>query len=32
MEREPEYFLKGTELLVDRCGNCVGIKGDYFEK
>jgi hypothetical protein len=32
MEREPEYFLKGIELLVHRCEKCVEIKVDYIEK
>ena len=31
-DKEPEYFLKGIELLVHRCENCVEIKGDYIEK
>jgi len=31
-DKEPEYFLKGIELLVHRCEKCVEIKGDYFEK
>jgi hypothetical protein len=31
-EREPEYFLKGIELLVHKCEKCVEIKGDYIEK
>jgi hypothetical protein len=30
-DKEPEYFLKGTELLVHRCEKCVEIKGDYIE-
>jgi hypothetical protein len=33
-DKEPEYFLKGIELLVHRCGKCVEIKGDcifYFQ-
>jgi len=29
-DKEPEYVLKGTELLVHRCENCVEIKGDYI--
>jgi len=29
---EPEYFLKGIELLIHRCEKCVEIKGDYIEK
>jgi hypothetical protein len=32
MEREPEYFLKGTGLLDHRCEKCVEIKEDYIEK
>jgi hypothetical protein len=31
-DKEPEYFLKGIELLVHRCEKCVEIKGDYIEK
>ena len=31
-DKEPEYFLKGKELLVHRCEKCVEIKGDYVEK
>jgi len=31
-DKEPEYFLKGTELLVHRCEKCVEIKEDYIEK
>ena len=31
-DKEPEYFLKGIELLVQRCEKCVEIKGDYIEK
>ena len=31
-DKEPEYFLKGIELLVHRCEKCVEIKGDYVEK
>jgi len=31
-DKEPEYFLKGTVLLVHRCEKCVEIKGDYIEK
>jgi hypothetical protein len=30
--KNPEYFLKGTELLVHRCEKCVDIKGDCIEK
>ena len=30
-DKEPEYFLKGIELVVQRCEKCVG-KGDYIEK
>ena len=29
---EPEYFLNGTNLVVQRCEKCVEIKGDYIEK
>jgi hypothetical protein len=32
MEREPEYFLKGVELLVRRCEKCVEVQGEYIEK
>ena len=34
MDKEPEYFLKGIDLLVlvHRCEKCFGIKGDYVEK
>jgi len=28
-DKEPDYFLKGTELLVHRCENFVDIMGDY---
>ena len=31
-DKEPEYFLKGIELLVHRCEKCVEIMGDYIEK
>jgi len=31
-DKEPEYFLKGIELLVQICEKCVEIKGDYIEK
>ena len=31
-DEEPEYFLKGIELLVQRCEKCVEIKGDHIEK
>ena len=31
-DKEPEYFLKGIELLVHKCEKCVEIKGDYIEK
>jgi len=27
-DKEPEYFLKGIELLVHKCEKCVEIKGD----
>ena len=32
MDKEAEYFVKGTELLVHRCEKCVEIKEDYIEK
>jgi hypothetical protein len=32
MNKEPEYFGKGIELLVHRCEYCVEIQGDYIEK
>ena len=32
MDKEAEYFVKGTELLVHRCEKYVEIKGDYIEK
>jgi hypothetical protein len=32
MDKESEYFLMSTELLVQRCEKCVEIKGDYIEK
>jgi hypothetical protein len=32
MDKEAEYFVKGTELLVHRCEKCVEIKGDCIEK
>jgi hypothetical protein len=31
-DKEPEYFLKGIELIVHRCEKCVEIKGDYIKK
>jgi len=31
-DKEPEYFLKGRELLIRRCEKCVEIMGDYFCK
>ena len=31
-DKEPEHFLKGIELLVQRCEKCVEIKGDHIEK
>jgi len=31
-DKEPEYFLKGIELLVHICEKCVEIKGDNIEK
>jgi hypothetical protein len=31
-DKEPEYFLKGLELLVHRCEKCVEIKRDCTEK
>jgi len=31
-DKEPEYFLKGTELLAHRCEKCVEIKRDCIEK
>ena len=32
VDKEPEYFLKGTDLVVHGCEKCVEIKGDYIEK
>ena len=32
MDKEAEYFVKGTELLVHRCEKCAEIKGDFIEK
>jgi hypothetical protein len=32
VDKEPEYFVEGTELLVHRCEKCVEINGDYVEK
>ena len=31
-DKEPEFFLKGIELLVHRCEKCVEVKRDYIEK
>ena len=31
-DKDPEYFLKGIEMLVHRCEKCVEVKGDYIEK
>jgi len=31
-DKEPEFFFKGIELLVQRCEKCFEIKGDYIEK
>jgi len=31
-DEEPEYFLKGIELLFQRCEKCFEIKGDHIEK
>ena len=31
-DKDPEYFLKGIEMLVHRRENCVEVKGDYIEK
>ena len=31
-DKDPEYFLKGIEMLVNRCEKCVEVKGDYIEK
>jgi hypothetical protein len=31
-DKVPEYFLRGIELLVQRCEMCVEIKADYIEK
>jgi hypothetical protein len=31
-DKEPEYFLKGIELLFHSYENCVEIKGDCIEK
>jgi hypothetical protein len=32
MEREPESFLKGTDLPVHRYENCIEIRADCIEK
>ena len=32
MDKEVNYFVKRTELLVHRCEKCVEIKEDYIEK
>jgi len=32
MDKDAQYFVKATELLVHRCEKCVEIKGDYIEK
>jgi len=29
-DKDPEYFLKGIEMLVHRCEKCVEVKGDYI--
>jgi hypothetical protein len=31
-DKEPEYFLKGIQLPVHRCEECVEIKEDCIEK
>jgi len=31
-DKDPEYFLKGIEMLVHRCEKCVEVKGDFIEK
>jgi hypothetical protein len=31
-DNEPQHFLKGIELLVHRCEQCVEIKEDCIEK
>jgi histone-lysine N-methyltransferase SETMAR len=31
-DKNPEYFLKGIELLVHRCEKCGEIKRDYIKK
>ena len=31
-DKDPEYFLKGIEMLVHRYKKCVEVKGDYIEK
>ena len=31
-DKDPEYFLKGIEMLVHRCEKCDEVKGDYIEK
>ena len=31
-DKDPEYFLKGIEMLVHRREKCVEVKGDYIEK
>jgi hypothetical protein len=31
-DKEPDYFLKGIELLIHRCEHCVEIKGACTEK
>jgi len=31
-DKDPEYFLKGIEMLVHRCETGVEVKGDYIEK
>ena len=31
-DKDPEYCLKGIEMLVHRCEKCVEVKGDYIEK
>jgi len=31
-DEEPEYFLKGIDILVQRCEKCVEIRGDHIGK
>jgi len=31
-DKDKSFFLKGIEMLVDRCKKCIEVKEDYIEK